>query len=92
MEKIILVLDDDPSIRLVSELTYKRLGFKVFLAEGVKTGIDLFYHNKNIGVIVSDNGMPDGSSIDFFKEIKDKSDGILKYAILERREKKEIGL
>jgi CheY-like chemotaxis protein len=63
--QLVLVIDDEPALRLMAQATLEAFGYRVLLAENGSVGLGLFdEHAARIGVIVTDMAMPvlDGSS------------------------------
>ena len=65
----ILIVDDEPQIRKLLEITLESNGFKVIQAENAKQGI-LLAANHTPDVILLDLGLPDKSGHDILKELR----------------------
>lgn len=68
--KRVLVIEDDPSIRRLLELSLKSEGFKVTCAETGHAGSMLMKSN-NPDLVLLDLGLPDCDGIDLLKEMED---------------------
>lgn len=75
VQEILLVEDEDSLNRGIS-LKLSKEGYQVYSAATIKEGMELFKKNK-IDLIICDIGLPDGSGIDFCREIRNKNSHIL---------------
>ncbi|MEO1084562.1 MAG: response regulator [Acidobacteriota bacterium] len=57
--KTLLIVDDEPGVRLVLERMLKRLGYEVLSAETAHRGLDAVAEHAEISLIVLDLGLPD---------------------------------
>lgn len=65
----ILIIDDEPQIRRLLEITLENSDYKVLLAENGKQGI-LLAANHNPDLILLDLGLPDQSGHDVLRELR----------------------
>src|ERR1700722_16703477 len=70
----ILVVDDEPGLRNVLEILFRREGYEVTLAPGFKMGGDAVRNTPEpYGVVLTDLVMPDGSGLDLLTLSKQRS-------------------
>lgn len=69
----ILLLEDDESLNRGISLKLQKEGYQVFGAKGVSEAKRFFAEHK-VDLIISDITMPDGSGLEFCREIREKSD------------------
>jgi two-component system response regulator PilR (NtrC family) len=70
----VLVVDDEPGLRQVLEITFKRQGYEVVVAPGARGAIEaLRSHPQPFPLVLSDLVMPDGSGIDVLTAAKARS-------------------
>jgi two-component system response regulator PilR (NtrC family) len=70
----ILVVDDEPGLRDVLAIMFRRDGFDVTLAPGFRTGCDAVTHAPEpYGVVLTDLMMPDGSGLDLLSLVKKRT-------------------
>jgi two-component system response regulator PilR (NtrC family) len=70
----ILVVDDEPGLREVLSITFRRAGYEVVTAPGVRAAIErLTQHPQPFQLVLSDLVMPDGSGIDVLGAAKARS-------------------
>jgi len=74
MKKKILFIDDDPTIRMISEMILKDLGYDVITADGGLSGIEELLKINTIDLIFLDLMMPDIYGLDVLKYIKEKDE------------------
>ncbi len=65
-EKHVLVIDDEPDLRTLYELTLLREGYQVASAGCVKEAIDLLAHNK-YDAVITDMRLPDGLGLELLR-------------------------
>jgi DNA-binding NtrC family response regulator len=65
----ILVIDDEPLIRMTVQDALAAEGFRVTTAETGQKGIDLF-RNKHVDVVITDLRLPDLDGVQILKQIK----------------------
>ncbi|HVY49624.1 MAG TPA: sigma-54 dependent transcriptional regulator, partial [Minicystis sp.] len=71
----VLVVDDEPGLRQVLEITFRRHGFEVRTAPGVKTALEALAQNPQpFPLVLTDLVMPDGSGMDVLGAAKKRSD------------------
>lgn len=76
--KTILLLEDEESLNRGIALKLTKEGYQVFSAYSIREAETLFTKEK-IDLVISDITLPDGSGLDFGKEVREKSDAILLY-------------
>src|ERR1700722_13537574 len=70
----ILVVDDEPGLRNMLEILFRREGYEVTLAPGFKMGRDAVRNaSQPYGVVLSDLVMPDGSGLDLLTVSKERN-------------------
>ena len=69
MAKTLLVVDDSRTIQKVFEMTFRRTGFDTTAAETGQQGVSLVKEIKP-DVVIIDAGLPDGSGLEFCRQIK----------------------
>jgi two-component system response regulator PilR (NtrC family) len=70
----ILVVDDEPALRHVLEVTFRRQGYDVVAAAGVKRALEAVRQNPQpFPLVLTDLVMPDGSGIDVLTAAKQRS-------------------
>ncbi len=70
----ILVVDDEPGLRDMLAILFRREGFEVTLAPGFTTGCDAVMHAPEpYGVVLTDLLMPDGSGLDLLSLVKKRA-------------------
>ena len=71
MQHHVLIVDDEPDIRELLELTLNRMGLKVTTAENVTTARRALVDN-DFSFCLTDMRMPDGNGLDLVREITEK--------------------
>jgi two-component system response regulator PilR (NtrC family) len=70
----ILVVDDEPGLRDMLAIMFRREGLDVTLAPGFKTGCDAVMHAPEpYAVVLTDLMMPDGSGLDLLTMVKQRT-------------------
>ncbi len=70
----ILVVDDEPGLRYVLEVTFKRQGHEVVSVPGVRAALEAVRQNPQpFPLVLTDLVMPDGSGIDVLSAAKERS-------------------
>jgi two-component system response regulator PilR (NtrC family) len=70
----ILVVDDEPGLRDMLAIMFRREGLDVTLAPGFKTGCDAVRHAPEpYAVVLTDLMMPDGSGLDLLTMVKERT-------------------
>jgi two-component system response regulator PilR (NtrC family) len=70
----VLVVDDEPALRQVLDIAFRRQGFDVVTAPGARTAIEaLRQHPTPFPLILTDLVMPDGSGMDVLSAAKERS-------------------
>jgi two-component system response regulator PilR (NtrC family) len=70
----ILVVDDEPGLRDMLAILFRREGLDVTLAPGFKTACDAVMHAPEpYGVVLTDLMMPDGSGLDLLSLVKKRT-------------------
>lgn len=75
MNKTILIIDDDPSLRRVTEYNLTSSGFHVLTADSGRAGLDIF-KDLEPDLVVSDVKLGDISGLDLLEKIKQMSPDI----------------
>lgn len=68
----ILIIDDEPQIRLLLKKMFEREGFNVILASDGNEGVSSFKKNR-IDLVITDIIMPEKEGIEIIQEIKNES-------------------
>lgn len=76
MDKKILLLEDDESLRRAVSLKLSKEGYTVYAASDLKTGMSL-YREHRISFMICDISLPDGSGLDFCKTLRQESDVVI---------------
>ena len=71
MKRMLIIEDDDNLMRGIA-FAFEKDGFTVLTANTLKDGQQYFEQN-NIDIIILDVGLPDGSGLEFCKNIREKS-------------------
>lgn len=71
MQHHVLIVDDEPDIRELLDLTLSRMGLKVTTAEGV-TAARRALADHSFSFCLTDMRMPDGNGLDLVREISEK--------------------
>lgn len=69
MQKNILLIDDDKSLRRVLEYQLSEKGYKVFAADNGISGLDIYRENE-VDLVIADIQMPEMDGIELLKRIK----------------------
>jgi two-component system response regulator PilR (NtrC family) len=70
----VLVVDDEPALRQVLEIAFRRQGYDVVTAPGARTGIEAIRQNPQpFPLVLTDLVMPDGSGMDVLTAAKERS-------------------
>src|SRR6185369_3320081 len=70
----ILVVDDEPGLRHVLEVTFRRQGYEVVSVPGTRNALEaLRQHPQPFPLILTDLVMPDGSGMDVLSAAKQRS-------------------
>src|SRR5262245_6557875 len=70
----LLVVEDEPGLRDMLAILFRREGFDVTLAPGFHTGKDAALNAvEPYGVVLTDIMMPDGSGLDLLSLVKERS-------------------
>ncbi len=86
--KKILIVEDDPSVKKLLEITFKEYGFDFFSCESKKSALALFL-SQNPNLVVIDLGLPDGDGKDLIKDLRAISKVPL-IVVTARHDEKEI--
>jgi DNA-binding NtrC family response regulator len=69
--RAILVVDDEPIVRTVAQVTLEQSGMKVFTAADCREGLRLLTENADeIGTVLLDVELPDGNGKQLFREMR----------------------
>ena len=74
MKKKVLIIDDEPGMRIALSEVFKRLGFQPDIAENGKLGIETFSKNSDYHIVFTDVKMPGISGLEVLNEIKKLSE------------------
>lgn len=66
---LVLVVDDEPDIRELLEITLARMGLDTQSAQDLRSARALLAHNQGFGLCFTDMRLPDGSGLELVKEI-----------------------
>jgi two-component system, NtrC family, response regulator PilR len=70
----VLIVDDEPALRHVLEVTFRRQGFEVVSAAGARRAMEAVRQNPQpFPLVLTDLVMPDGSGIDVLAAAKERS-------------------
>jgi two-component system response regulator PilR (NtrC family) len=70
----VLVVDDEPALRQVLDIAFRRQGFEVVAAPGARPAIEaLRQHPSPFPLVLTDLVMPDGSGMDVLSAAKERS-------------------
>ena len=68
----ILAIDDERDLRVILESILKYLGYRVYLAENGKQGLDLYRkHYEEIDLVLLDYILPDIDGLEIFQQLKE---------------------
>lgn len=70
MERTILLVDDEANILSALTRVLRPLGYRILRAGSGKEGLELLAQN-DVGVIVSDQRMPEMTGVEFLKQVRD---------------------
>ncbi len=71
----LLVVDDEPSLRQMLEILFRREGYEVVLAPGYRAAREAITQNPQpFPLVITDLAMPDGSGLDVLGDAKRRSD------------------
>lgn len=76
MDKKILLIEDDESLRRAITLKLSKEGYTLCTAPDLKTGMEL-YREHRISFIICDISLPDGSGLDFCTAVRQESDVVI---------------
>ena len=65
----IIVVEDDPMLSEIYQMTFSGAGFEVFLAENGKTALDII-KKENVDVVLSDLIMPEMDGFELIKVLR----------------------
>jgi len=68
-ERTLLLVDDEENILQTMRRLYRRNGYRILTASSGKEGLEILKENQ-VGVIVSDQRMPEMSGVEFLSEVK----------------------
>ena len=72
--KKILVVDDEPGLRKMLEILFRREGFEVVAAPGCRSAVESIQQSPQpFPVVLTDLAMPDGSGLDVLAAAKKRS-------------------
>lgn len=67
--RTLLLVDDEPNILSALKRTLRREGYRILTASSAEEGLNLLAGNK-VGVILSDQRMPQTTGVDFLRKVK----------------------
>src|SRR5262249_25227438 len=68
-------VDDEPALRHVLEVTFRRQGYEVAVAPGVRAAIEALKQNPQpFPLVLTDLVMPDGSGMEVLRAAKERSE------------------
>lgn len=70
-DRNILVVDDEPNVRLALERTLRREQYKVLSASSAEEGLEVLRRNP-VDVVISDHMMPGLTGLEFLKLVRDR--------------------
>ncbi len=71
----VLFIDDEELMRDVARLMFEDIGWKGYIAEDAKKGIDLYTeHNHEIDLVIVDFSMPDMNGVETARALKQIND------------------
>jgi DNA-binding response OmpR family regulator len=70
---LILVVDDDPSVRKLAEAILQRVGMRTALAENASEAAAILKRQPMPDLMILDLMLPDVSGLDFLKQMREKS-------------------
>jgi len=74
----VLIIDDEPVIRLTATKMLNRLGYNVLVAGDGKAGVEVYHQNRDrIGVVLLDMVMPRMSGSDCLRRLREINPGVL---------------
>lgn len=68
-QRTLLLIDDDPNATAALRRLFRREGYRILIAHSAGEGFELLASNQ-VGVIISDQGMPDITGIEFLSRAK----------------------
>lgn len=69
MERVLLLVDDEPNILAALTRLLRRDGYRILRAGSGKEGLDIL-QRQDVGVILSDQRMPEMTGVEFLSEVK----------------------
>ncbi|MGB1061605.1 MAG: response regulator, partial [Ketobacter sp.] len=78
MERHILIVDDEPNILNTLQRLLEEEDYVVYRADCGQKGIDIIDANPQIGVVLSDQRMPNMTGTEFLKQIKLKHQNVVR--------------
>src|SRR5690348_15024889 len=70
----VLVVDDEPGLRQVLEITFRRQGYEVVTAPGARNALEALRQNPQpFPLVLTDLVMPDGSGMEVLTAAKERS-------------------
>ncbi len=72
MERNLLLVDDEPNIIRSLVRLLRRDGYNIVTANSGKEGLELLEQHRDVGVIISDQRMPEMNGTEFLSLVKDK--------------------
>ena len=69
-QRTLLLVDDEAEIVTALDRLLRRDGYRILTARSARDGLELLAKN-NVGVIISDQRMPEMTGVEFFKRVKE---------------------
>lgn len=73
MQQSVLIIDDEPDIRELLEITISRMGLHTIAVGNVRDAIQALSQNENINLCLTDIKLPDGSGLEIVRHIQQNS-------------------
>ncbi|MBB5188028.1 two-component system response regulator PilR (NtrC family) [Zhongshania antarctica] len=70
MQQSVLIIDDEPDIRELLEITISRMGLHTIAVGNVRDAIQALSQNENINLCLTDIKLPDGSGLEIVRHIQ----------------------
>ncbi len=75
--ELVLVVDDEPAVRLTTQQVLERNGYRVLTASDGREGLGIFLiHREHVRAVVTDLMMPEMSGVALVRSLRDLSQGL----------------